>query len=427
VDKSNVKQKNMNQYVASVKATQMKESQQLKRLKKIIREVEPKIELNRINEPPQINIENNKDLVTFHLDNKLNFDLFKNMNVELDEDAANKIIDLNHLLDFNKVNNLVDFHKVNNLVDFHKFDKEFIESVDYSILNKINTVHNVYKYRYIKDKYVSGFGDFLRGCYFLLDFCKTFKLKYNIILLHPISQFLKNKNKEIPNEINENVEFLNYCNNVSDYNATFNTHTKDLYKNFFEYLNKQRVINKQVYVYSTCYPTQDISVENKQIIRIMIEPVDEIYVLVERALNNLNLTKRSFHVLHIRSGDIYLTKRKNKFTNDYCNKLLNEVTKIIKQNTNKPFFLISDNNIVKQFLVQKIPSIKTVIKPISHLGENNPLDNETMKNTMADFYIMSYASSIHAISCYGHGSGFSRWCAVTYDIPYHCVLVENNI
>ena len=58
------------------------------------------------------------------------------------------------------------------------------------------------------------------------------------------------------------------------------------------------------------------------------------------------------------------------------------------------------------------------IKPITHLGEQPKLKDEEVKNTMLDFYLMSHSNYIYAITVYGHGTGFSKWCSVLYNIPY---------
>lgn len=97
---------------------------------------------------------------------------------------------------------------------------------------------------------------------------------------------------------------------------------------------------------------------------------------------------------------------------------------------NTKFLLITDNNLIKgcilKFMPQLImPQLRTIFKDISHLGEGTVLERESVKNTMLDFYLLSYSNSIHSYTCYHHGSGFSQWCAETYNIPYKCKIIEN--
>ena len=51
------------------------------------------------------------------------------------------------------------------------------------------------------------------------------------------------------------------------------------------------------------------------------------------------------------------------------------------------------------------------------------LEEEKVKNTIIDFYLLSLSNSINSYSSYEHGSGFSYWCAKTYDIPYSCKYI----
>jgi len=134
------------------------------------------------------------------------------------------------------------------------------------------------------------------------------------------------------------------------------------------------------------------------------------------------LEKKKFIIIQIRSGDEYLNKTKQVLDKDYKEKLLSKIKNII-QNKKKPFLLIADNFLVKQLIMNHFPCIKTFFKEITHLGENSNLESENIKNTLIDFYLMSYACCIFGISSYEHGSGFSRWCSVTYEIPYQCFRI----
>ena len=153
----------------------------------------------------------------------------------------------------------------------------------------------------------------------------------------------------------------------------------------------------------------------------MIEPTDEIHYLINNILKNLQLVKKQFIIIHIRSGDQFLNKTDKTMTHDYKNKIINSINQFIDKNEN--YLLIADNILVKSILNRHFPFIKTYFKNITHLGENANLDYENMKNTMIDFFIISYAKQIYSISSYEHGSGFSRWSAFTHDVPYQCVQI----
>ena len=58
------------------------------------------------------------------------------------------------------------------------------------------------------------------------------------------------------------------------------------------------------------------------------------------------------------------------------------------------------------------------------LGTRERQTRETSQlRLMIDFYLLSLSREIFAFSAYKHGSGFSYWCAKTYDIPYVCKYI----
>ena len=80
--------------------------------------------------------------------------------------------------------------------------------------------------------------------------------------------------------------------------------------------------------------------------------------------------------------------------------------------------IIADNNEVKILLKKELPEMKIILNEITHLGEGVMLEEEKVKHTLIDFYLLSFSNNIISFSCNEHGSGFSYWCAVTFDIPY---------
>ena len=342
--------------------------------------------------------------------NSMNFNI-------ITKDNNTKInLDINNEINLNNKSNI-------NETDMHNKNDNNNKEIDYTILDKIRVVNNVYKESY-KNKFVTGFGDFLRGCYFLLEFCRKYQLKYNIIILHPIQVFFLNKTGEIANNnIEKTIEYLDYCNLSSDVNCTFNADTSSVFNEFFNYLNRQDIFNRNVFIYNICYPTNLISQENRNIIRNIIEPIDMIKKNIEHILFKLKLSKKGFNVLQIRSGDKYLKKTTTFLEEDYKIKLINTIRNIIINSRNTPFLLVSDNQLVKNLIIHHFPMVKTFFKEITHLGENSSLNHENIKNTLIDFYLMSHSKNIYSVSSYEHGSGFSRWCSVTYNIPYRCIKI----
>lgn len=482
INKKNKKVTTMNKYVETLLKTQSLEKEKLQKLKENMNEIEKKIEFNKeikeeeqtfSNDPTKyiffsnnnINIEtllssfetlnevsshDNQDLNSTPFEEKLNL---RNLNLniksnkerfhleiaevnknDLNIDTSNSFSHENSLMiktvgstieeneSIKVFNSELDkeIKKEIGLIDIDIENKE--KMVDTSIITKIQIINMIYKESY-KNRFVTGFGDFLRGSYFFLEFCRKFKIKYNILIYHPIQQFFKNPtiNRDIPDSVIDSIEYCEYCNINFDPNSTYNADTSTLYQEFFTYLNRQDIFNRNLFIYTICYPTYQIHNENKQILKRIIEPVPEIENNINQILNQMKLIKKNYIVIQIRSGDEYLNKSNNTLSNEYKEKLLPALRNIFMKN--KPFLLIADNLMVKKFVIHHFPFIKTFFKDITHLGDNANLNRENIKNTLIDFYIMSYASFIYSISSYDHGSGFSRWCSVTYDIPYRCIKI----
>jgi hypothetical protein len=464
IDKTNTKNKQMQNYIESLKKTQVKQQQQLEKIKKLSTEITQKVNLDnsyfideKIN---NIQSSNNTSETTFindnfHLDtNKIN-SFFSNLeDLKIENTVVPDFSFLQSKMNTNQINGFLSNIKdnflttnfenniysleqntfnFNYLLDNTQYSNKKIndndkiptntniqhntrKTIDFSILNKLNSINFVYQQKY-KNKFVTGFGDFLRGCYFILEFSQKCKVNANIIILHPIKDFLKNKTNIIPKNIADNIDFCEYINHISNQQYTsYNPDTSALYYEFFTYLNKQPINNKQLFIYTICYPTSVITEESKRIIQHIIDPVDEIKINIDKILTNLHLTKHQFIILHIRSGDQYLNKTEKQFSSSYGTKLIETINQILVKNEN--YLLIADNIFVKNIIIKHFPSIKTYFKPITHLGENTKLDNENIKNTLIDFYIISYSKSVYNISSYHHGSGFSMWASLTYNIPY---------
>jgi hypothetical protein len=293
--------------------------------------------------------------------------------------------------------------------------------IDSTILNKISTIHQVYKESY-RNKPVTGFGDFLRGCYFLLQFCNENQLQTNVIILHPIKQFLKIKNYSLPSTIKDSIEFFTFTNDTGNVNTIYNSNKTTLDYSWFQYLNQRQNYDEQLFIYTIAFPTSSISEKHKERIRNIIEPNEEIKLYVNQTLQQMKLVKKHFQIFHIRSGDNYLIDNNYMISYDLLQKIISEIKQKIKPNVS--YLLISDNNIIKKILTKQFPFLRSYFKEITHLGENLPLHRENIKNTLLDFYMMSHSNAIYGISTLSHGTGFSKWCAVTYNIPYHCTKIE---
>ena len=294
----------------------------------------------------------------------------------------------------------------------------------------VKVIYNVYQSKYSNGKVNgTGFGDFIRGSYFLLEFCEKYGFIPKIVFNNCISKFLQTKVNNIDKiqDVLANIEMF-HNNNFKEFNIKDNCilypkiDLVHIMADFVDYVTKLYVYNGKAFIYCIPYPLNTISENSKSYMRMILEPTNEIKEDVNQYLKKNGLNYKEYSVFHIRSGDNYLKEENKKFYIDYLTKLKIEIKYILRTNqqTNAQtkYLLIADNNEIKILLKKEFPEMKIILKEITHLGEGVMLEEEKVKHTLIDFYLLSFANNIISFSCNQHGSGFSYWCAVTFDIPY---------
>ena len=280
-------------------------------------------------------------------------------------------------------------------------------------------IENVYQERYNNNINATGLGDFIRGSYFLLEFCDNNNIPCNInILNHPVSQFFeiyKNKQPIIFNNINK-FELTNHNPHISHEKIITNICDSSISDDFIKYLSKQSVFNKKLYVYTIAYPLQ-ISQKHKEYMKYILTPNMRIKSLVDKMLLELELVSKKFTIIHIRYGDDFLIKNKTGIKKSHLAIIQKTLDTL---DLNQKYLLISDNTIIKNILQLNYTFLKIHLNEITHTGEGIHIETNKLQNTMIDFNLVSHAVNIIAFSVYPHGSGFSRWVAETYSVPYIC-------
>lgn len=286
-----------------------------------------------------------------------------------------------------------------------------LEDVEIYVLSEnIKHIINVYQPTYKNDKKASGFGDFIRGSYFLMQFCDTFNLKFTAVFNHPIQKFLKNNGahnlqyNEHPNY--DNVEFYQQV----QLEGFLDENNFNLFLNTSENTND----NRNVFINTYLYPDKAVPQKHKEVMRSILEPIPELTSQVSKVLTNMNLERHSFNVIHIRSGDKYLIEN-SLIDPNFIKKLANVLYFL---NNTETYLLLTDSYKLKYVLMKLFPRLKMFFNEITHFGEGVELNEEKVKNTLVDFYVMANSKKIYSFSVYDHGTGFSRWCAETYNIPY---------
>ena len=307
-------------------------------------------------------------------------------------------------------------------------------------LNGCKTIVNCYQTKYEQDKFPTGLGDFMRGSFFLLNFCELFAFYPEIHINHPISFFLHKFNS------NNMEDFQSFCkikadeeksikifdknnwitNNCNKYDIFVQPIVKiDTMEPFCEHLFERPIIDGNKYIYNILYPYHPIKDEHRVFMKNIMNPSTSMRVLLYNSQYSLDIKNKEYITIHLRCGDDYLIDNKSQFTTNYLKRIMNEIDVIFNANSKKEILLICDNSNIKYYLLKNNKyKLKTLFHPISHIGEGVEIQYESIKNTMIDFYLLSQSSSIFCFSEYSHGSGFSQWCATIYNIPYVCKIIS---
>jgi hypothetical protein len=233
---------------------------------------------------------------------------------------------------------------------------------------------------------------------------------------HPISKFIikdniYHSNCESNYEIDYNNVFYYFPDNLDKTRLKF-------YINFILYLNS---INDSTYfMFSNNVPFIEITNFQRMIIQKKFLPSIELQSCIDQTKQQLGLIDKEYSVLHIRTGDRFIKNNEKLDT-----ELINSVNQLISHHINvtEKYLILSDNNDIKVYLKNKYKQFIVFIQEITHLSIENTND-DSIKNTLVDFFLMQYSNKINAFSPYGHKTGFSEYCAKIFNIPYNCYTIH---
>jgi len=315
--------------------------------------------------------------------------------------------------------------------------------VDFIKKRGVVRLSNVYQETYANGKMATGLGDFIRGCYFVLQFCQWITSKdYGVILSGGV--VINHQIRGILGESSSGMDVRGGGTIVAFSNQNWRTTIfagDGTFKDelggpghldvFMEYVIRSAVVRGDTaYIYTISYPIWGISSDLRKIVSRAFVGGNDIMEYVSKAKVGLGLN-RKYIVIHIRCGDRFLIgggvgeitgagEGDGRFNEGYMIRLLDAIHKLGLDSRMTDILLLADNNAVKDRIIRRFPFMRAMKKEIGHLGEGQPQAIERMKNTMLDFYLLSEAVGVYAFTAYAHGTGFSRWCAATYGIPYRC-------
>uniref|UniRef100_A0A6C0KR81 Uncharacterized protein n=1 Tax=viral metagenome TaxID=1070528 RepID=A0A6C0KR81_9ZZZZ len=277
-----------------------------------------------------------------------------------------------------------------------------------------------------------GLGDYLRGCLCFSQVAELLNLEFDMdISSHPISKFIKDSNGNDGLDYNNIDRYIDLNYNENHYLLTFhyNYGKSDLninhnfWENLINWLNSKDC--ETFMFHSNAFPSYFIYKQNHiDFINSKIEPNDLMKKCIEVTLQNLRLTKKNYNVIHIRGGDNYLVRKKHP-----NKKFLEMLRDKIEQQMipNYPYLLIADSNYLKFYLKKMIPNTFICKNEIGHLGGefNHHTNNEKVKNSLLDYYLMSFGNSIISFTTNGHISGFSKICGILNNIPFESFKIDD--
>ena len=304
-----------------------------------------------------------------------------------------------------------------------------------SITNtKIKKIVNVYQLEFTNKK-SPGIGDFLRGTFFLMQLAKILNLEFEIdISNHPISQFVINKG--LNPEINYNtVEYKIGMNRPSLEGLLYTSNPPN--NMYFDTIFINQIISALNNSNSECFPLfsnafpmyYNFKDEGRNYLKSQLLPNQIMVEYINQAFEQLKLEKNAYAVLHLRTGDQYLSKNE-VIDSQFIHNINKHIDKIIVPG--KKYLLLSDNNVLKQHLKHR-PNFYVLFNKIEHLGGEISLkgqentgtkDSDGVKNTMLEFYLMSFSNSILSMSVYDHISGFSKYCSEIFNIPFKNIRIK---
>lgn len=293
--------------------------------------------------------------------------------------------------------------------------------------NNLKKITNVYQLKYTNSS-VSGIGDYIRGCFTLLQIIQHINLYSgkNIVFEmdirnHPISKYIVSYN-------NDNINYDNlsiYHNqnlaktNIGDITILNSYSFVEDFINFFN--NLEPYIDNYCAFFCSFEIYDTFTLEHRNIIKSKLLPNMEMTTYINEVMMSLGINKEKYNVIHIRCPDEFSFENENIIDTHYIQKIEKYVRKNITSDEN--YLLISNNNRVKTHLVNNFENIFTVFNKITHFANENTQTYDSVKDTLLDFYLIGYSNNVTAFSSYGHKTGFSQETCKVFNVPYKYIYV----
>ena len=244
-----------------------------------------------------------------------------------------------------------------------------------------------------------GLGDLIRGTIKLFQLSK--QMHFNLIvntILHPVSIHLKTLSSEYDELIRSNKQHIEFV-----FPGNVETHITTSQNDILYFLTND-----------FC-DENNITEECKDFIKTILTPSDTLLHLLDK-YGYYSAAQTPYNIFHMRLGDKFIL---NKDIID-DNFIESVKTQIID---NRDCIFVCDSYLVKDRLKHdgffEKYNISFIDVDGGHIGYEQ--NNEKIKNTLLEFFIISNSNTIKTFSVYPWISGFVFWTAKLYDIPLSSV------
>lgn len=293
---------------------------------------------------------------------------------------------------------------------------------------RLKKIVNVYQKNYINIK-GQGFGDFLRGSIYLTYVCIVLGLDFDIdIYNHPMSTYLNNSVSSHQICYSNIEAFIDYFNNIRNENEFIIKFIQKLndYKEetYYLFTNFKPLFNIENPKFNIIQKARDIIIPK-------IEPKNFILDILDNKLAMYGIKRNLYGVIHIRAGDYFMNIKKtiDSEKHQISLKHVNDIITLISSccSMEKKYILVGDSNEIKTYISSKFTNMLTFGTQITHLGEDDTINNGAIIGTLLDFNIMRFSNCIISFTAYAHGSGFSKYCSTLYDIPFKQIILTPTL
>ena len=153
--------------------------------------------------------------------------------------------------------------------------------------------------------------------------------------------------------------------------------------------------------------------------------------MLDNKLDMCNLKRNQYGIIHIRAGDYFMNIKKNVDSHKHqiSVKHLIDIIRFISRycSKEKQYIVVGDSNKIKKIISSKFNNILNFHTEITHLGEDDNINGNALIETILDFNIMRFSNGIISFTAYRHGSGFSKYCATFYNIPFNQIILQPTI